>query len=159
VLATPSTSRTFGPQTDVNDATWIAICLLRPDPLELRAARPIQELRDLTPHEAAFVREISQHSLRIQKTLEDANLSSAAYCRMCWAERPCDLAALIAERRNPEDSPIWPGLPEKSAPKLVEALRWTRHIIGIAERISASSSCAFGYTQASSSRWTRARYP
>ena len=35
---------------------------------------PIQELRDLTRTRKQLVREISQHSLRIQKVLEDANI-------------------------------------------------------------------------------------
>jgi len=36
--------------------------------------RPIQALRDLTRTRKQLVREVAQHSLRIQKTLEDANL-------------------------------------------------------------------------------------
>jgi transposase len=36
--------------------------------------KPIQELRDLTRTRKQLVREVSQHSLRIQKTLEDANI-------------------------------------------------------------------------------------
>ena len=35
---------------------------------------PIQELRDLTRTRKQLVREIARHTLRIQKTLEDANL-------------------------------------------------------------------------------------
>src|SRR5258708_13904300 len=35
---------------------------------------PIRELRDLTRSRKQLVREIAQHTLRIQKALEDANL-------------------------------------------------------------------------------------
>jgi transposase len=64
-----------GRKTDVNDATWIADLLAHglirssfvPPPV-------IQELRDLTRTRKQLVREVAQHNLRIQKTLEDANL-------------------------------------------------------------------------------------
>jgi hypothetical protein len=39
-----------------------------------RPTAPIQELRDLTRTRKQLVRDTSQHTLRIQKTLEDANL-------------------------------------------------------------------------------------
>ena len=42
--------------------------------LELVPPAAIQELGDLTRTRKQLVREISQHSLRIQKVLEDANL-------------------------------------------------------------------------------------
>ena len=35
---------------------------------------PIQELRDLTRTRKQLVREIARHTLRLQKTLEDANV-------------------------------------------------------------------------------------
>lgn len=64
-----------GRKTDVNDATWIAELLahglIRPS---FVPPRQIQELRDLTRTRKQLVREVSQHSLRIQKVLEDANL-------------------------------------------------------------------------------------
>ena len=64
-----------GRKTDVNDAAWIADLLahglIRPS---FVPPAPIQELRDLTPTRKQLVREISQHSSRIQKILEDANL-------------------------------------------------------------------------------------
>ena len=65
-----------GRKTDVNDATWLAELLahglIRP---ALCRLRPIQELRDLTRHAKQLVREMARHTLRIQKTLEDANSS------------------------------------------------------------------------------------
>lgn len=64
-----------GRKTDVNDATWIADLLAHG---LIRASfvppAPIQELRDLTRTRKQLVREVAQHTLRIQKTLEDANL-------------------------------------------------------------------------------------
>ena len=64
-----------GRKTDVNDATWIADLLAHG---LIRASfvppRPIQELRDLTRTRKQLVREVAQHTLRIQKTLEDANV-------------------------------------------------------------------------------------
>lgn len=64
-----------GRKTDVNDAVWIADLLAHG---LLRASfvppTPILELRDLTRTRKQLVREISQHTLRIQKVLEDANI-------------------------------------------------------------------------------------
>jgi len=64
-----------GRKTDVNDAVWIADLLAHG---LLRASfvppTPILELRDLTRTRKQLVREISQHTLRIQKVLEDANV-------------------------------------------------------------------------------------
>ena len=64
-----------GRKTDVNDACWLADLLAHglirgsfvPD-------EPIQELRNLLRTRKQFVRERSSHILRIQKTLEDANI-------------------------------------------------------------------------------------
>jgi transposase len=63
----------------VNDATWIAD-LLAHGLIRGSFVPParIQELRDLTRTRKQLVREISQHSLRIQKTLEDANIKLAS---------------------------------------------------------------------------------
>jgi len=60
----------------VNDATWLAD-LLAHDLIRSSFVppTPIQELRDLTRTRKQLVREISQHSLRIQKVLEDAKVS------------------------------------------------------------------------------------
>lgn len=64
-----------GRKTDVNDAMWIADLLAHG---LIRSSfvppAPIQQLRDLTRTRKQLVREVSQHSLRIQKVLEDANL-------------------------------------------------------------------------------------
>jgi len=64
-----------GRKTDVNDAAWIADLLAHGlISASFVPPAPIQELRDLTRTRKQLVREVSQHSLRIQKTLEDANL-------------------------------------------------------------------------------------
>jgi transposase len=64
-----------GRKTDVSDAGWIAD-LLAHGLIRSSFVPPatIQELRDLTRTRKQLVREISQHSSRIQKVLEDANL-------------------------------------------------------------------------------------
>ena len=63
-----------GRKSDMNDATWIADLLAHG---LIRSSfvppAPIQELRDLTRTRKQLVREIARHTLRIQKTLEDAN--------------------------------------------------------------------------------------
>jgi transposase len=68
-----------GRKTDVNDAMWIADLLAHG---LIRSSfvppAPIQELRDLTRTRKQLVREIAQHSLRIQKVLEDANIKLAS---------------------------------------------------------------------------------
>lgn len=64
-----------GRKSDTNDATWIADLLAHG---LIRGSFvppvPIQELRDLTRTRKQLVGEIARHTLRIQKTLEDANL-------------------------------------------------------------------------------------
>ena len=63
-----------GRKTDVSDAMWITDARPWPDPFSFVAPQAIQQLRDLTRTRKQLVREVSQHSLRIQKVLEDANL-------------------------------------------------------------------------------------
>jgi transposase len=64
-----------GRKSDINDATWIADLLAHG---LIRSSfvppAPIQELRDLTRTRRQLVHEVARHVLRIQKTLEDANL-------------------------------------------------------------------------------------
>src|SRR5712691_1824653 len=63
-----------GRKSDVNDATWIAD-LLAHGLIRGSFVPPgaIQELRDLTRSRKQLVREIAQHTQRLQKVLEDAN--------------------------------------------------------------------------------------
>lgn len=64
-----------GRKSDTNDARWLADLLAHG---LIRASfvppTPIQELRDLTRTRKQLTREVAQHTLRIQKTLEDANI-------------------------------------------------------------------------------------
>ena len=68
-----------GRKTDVNDAMWIADLLahglVRGSFVPPNAT---QELRDLARTRKQLVREVAQHSLRLQKTLEDANIKVAS---------------------------------------------------------------------------------
>lgn len=81
VLANPGHVRAIpGRKSDMNDAAWLADLVAHglvrgsfvPPPA-------IQELRDLTRTRKQLVRQIAQHSLRLQKTLEDANLKIASF--------------------------------------------------------------------------------
>jgi transposase len=64
-----------GRKTDMNDATWLADLLAHG---LVRGSfvpeAPVQRLRDLTRTRKQFVRQIAQHTHRIQKTLQDANV-------------------------------------------------------------------------------------
>lgn len=76
LLANASQVRSMpGRKTDVNDATWLAELhahgLIRASFVPPAA---IQELRDLTRTRKQLVREMARHTLRLQKTLEDANI-------------------------------------------------------------------------------------
>jgi transposase len=68
-----------GRKSDVNDAMWIADLLAHG---LIRSSfvppAPIQQMRDLTRTRKQLVREVAQHSARIQKVLEDANLKIAS---------------------------------------------------------------------------------
>jgi len=115
-----------GRKTDVNDATWIADLLAHG---LIRSSfvppAPIQELRDLTRTRKQLVREISQHSLRIQKVLEDANIKVASVLSdVLGHSGRAMLAAIIDGEESPERLA---DLAQRSARKkraaLVEALR------------------------------------
>jgi transposase len=93
-----------GRKSDVNDATWIADLLAHglirgsfvPPP-------PVQELRDLTRTRKQLVREIAQHTLRIQKTLEDANVKlTTVLADILGVSGRAILSALVAGERNPD---------------------------------------------------------
>ena len=64
-----------GRKSDRNDAAWIADLLAHG---LIRGSfvppAPIQELRDLTRTRKQLVGEVARHTLRLQKTLEDANV-------------------------------------------------------------------------------------
>ena len=93
-----------GRKSDVNDATWIAELLAHG---LIRGSfvppAPIQELRDLTRTRKQLVREIAQHTLRIQKTLETANLKlTGTLSDILGVSGRAILQALVAGETNPE---------------------------------------------------------
>jgi len=114
-----------GRKTDVNDATWIADLLAHG---LIRSSfvppAPIQELRDLTRTRKQLVREISQHSSRIQKILEDANLKlGSVLSNVLGKSGRAILQALIAGERNPEKlANLAEGTARKKRAELIEAL-------------------------------------
>jgi len=115
-----------GRKTDVNDANWIADLLAHG---LIRSSfvppAPIQELRDLTRTRKQLVREIAQHSLRIQKTLEDANLKlGSVLSNILGKSGRAILAALIAGETDPDKlADLAQGHARKKRVELVEALR------------------------------------
>ena len=115
-----------GRKTDVNDAMWIADLLAHG---LIRSSfvppAPIQELRDLTRTRKQLVREAAQHSLRIQKVLEDANLKLASVLSdVLTASGRAMLKAIIAGESDPERlADLARGTARRKRPELVEALR------------------------------------
>lgn len=115
-----------GRKTDVNDATWLADLLAHG---LIRSSfvppAPIQELRDLTRTRKQLVREIAQHSLRIQKTLEDANIKVASVLSdVLGKSGRAMLAALVAGETDPARlADLAQGTARKKRTELIEALR------------------------------------
>src|SRR5271154_4585846 len=115
-----------GRKTDVNDATWIAD-LLAHGLIRSSFVPPaaIQELRDLTRTRKQLVREMSQHSLRIQKVLEDANLKlGSVLSNVLGRSGVAMLEAIIAGESDPERlADLAQGNARKKRAELIEALR------------------------------------
>jgi transposase len=121
-----------GRKSDKNDATWIA------DLLAMGLIRssfvppaPIQELRDLTRTRKQLVREITRHTQRIQKTLEDANLKlTEVISDILGVSGRAILDALVAGETQPERlADLAHGRLKVSREQLVEVLhgRVTAH--------------------------------
>ncbi len=92
-----------GRKSDKNDATWIsdllALGLIRSS---FVPPAPIQELRDLTRTRKQLVREITRHTQRIQKTLEDANVKlTAVISDILGTSGRAILKALVAGETDP----------------------------------------------------------
>jgi transposase len=115
-----------GRKTDVNDATWIAD-LLAHGLIRSSFVPPaaIQELRDLTRTRKQLVREISQHSLRIQKVLEDANLKlGSVLSDVLGRSGRAMLEAIVAGENDPQRlAELALGNARKKTVELREALR------------------------------------
>lgn len=115
-----------GRKTDVNDAMWIAD-LLAHGLIRASFVPParIQELRDLTRTRKQLVREISQHTLRIQKTLEDANIKLASVLSdVLGTSGRAMLDAIMAGQNDPESlADLAVGTARRKKTELIEALR------------------------------------
>src|SRR5215208_6175380 len=121
-----------GRKTDVNDATWLADLLahglIRPS---FVPDAPTQELRSLLRTRKQLVRERASHVLRLQKTLEDANVKlDAVLSDLLGRSGRAMLEALVAGESDPAKlaalaHPRLAATPER----LREALRGraTRH--------------------------------
>jgi transposase len=93
-----------GRKSDVKDAVWIADLLahglLRPS---FVPPEKIQELRDLTRSRKQLTREITRHTQRIQKTLEDANVKlTEVLSNILGVSGRAILRALIAGETDPD---------------------------------------------------------
>src|SRR5260370_1284607 len=93
-----------GRKTDVNDAMWIgdllAHGLIRGSFVPPAA---IHELRDLTRTRKQLVREGAQHTLRIQKVLEDANLKlTSVVSDVMGMSGRAMIEAIIGGEQDPE---------------------------------------------------------
>ena len=105
VLANANQVRNMpGRKSDVNDATWLAELLahglIRPSFVPPAA---IQELRDLTRTRKQLVREMARHTLRIQKTLEDANLKlTSVVSDILGTSGRAILTAIVKGESDPE---------------------------------------------------------
>jgi transposase len=114
-----------GRKSDVNDATWLADLLAHG---LIRSSfvppRPIYELRDLTRTRKQLVREIGQHTQRIQKVLEDANLKlTGLLSDILGTTGRAILQALIAGETDPERlASLGQGRLRASRAQLPEAL-------------------------------------
>jgi transposase len=114
-----------GRKTDVNDAAWIADLLAHGlINASFVPPKPIQELRDLTRTRKQLVREVSQHSLRIQKTLEDANIKlGSVLSDVLGHSGRAILNALIAGETDPERlADLARGNARKKRSELIQAL-------------------------------------
>jgi transposase len=114
-----------GRKSDVNDAAWISDLLAHGlISASFVPPKPIQELRDLTRTRKQLVREASQHSLRIQKTLEDANIKlGSVLSDVLGRSGRAILNALIAGETDPERlADLARGNARKKRTELIQAL-------------------------------------
>jgi transposase len=115
-----------GRKSDVNDAMWLADLLAHG---LIRGSfvppAPVQEMRDLTRTRKQLVREVAQHTQRIQKTLEDANVKlSSVISSVIGTSGRAILDALVAGETDPLKlaSLAHPRI-QASQKELAEALR------------------------------------
>jgi transposase len=114
-----------GRKRDVSDAEWIADLLAHG---LIRGSfvppAPIQEVRDLTRTRKQLVREIVQHTQRIQRTLDVANLKvTGVLSDILGVSGRAILAALIKGETDPQRlADLARGKLKHKRPALVEAL-------------------------------------
>jgi transposase len=121
-----------GRKSDVKDAAWIADLLAHG---LIRGSfvppAPIQEVRDLTRTRKQLVREIAQHTQRLQKTLDTANLKvTGVISHLLGVSGRAILRALIAGESDPAQlADLAHGTLKTKRAALVEALtgRLTAH--------------------------------
>lgn len=105
VLANPAHIRNVpGRKSDTNDATWIADLLAHGlITASMVPPTPIRDLRGLTRTRRQLAREITQHTLRVQKVLEEANvkLSSVVSNTMGVSGRRI-IKAIVAGENDPD---------------------------------------------------------
>jgi transposase len=115
-----------GRKSDVNDAMWLAD-LLAHGLIRGSFVPPshIQEVRDLSRTRKQLTREIVQHTNRIQKTLEDANIKLAsAISDVLGKSGRAILEAIIRGESDPEKLvALCSGRLKATRKELVEALR------------------------------------
>jgi transposase len=115
-----------GRKSDVTDAAWIAD-LLAHGLIRGSFVPPVavQALRDLTRTRKQLVREVAQHTQRIEKTLEDCNLKlGAVISSIIGVSGRAILDAIIAGETDPEAlAARADGRLRSSHEVLVEALR------------------------------------
>jgi transposase len=115
-----------GRKSDMTDAAWIAD-LLAHGLIRSSFVPPaaIQELRDLTRTRKQLVGEIARHTLRIQKTLEDANLKlTHVVSDVLGTSGRAILRALIAGETDPERlAALTTGRLKAGRGQLLEALQ------------------------------------
>jgi transposase len=139
-----------GRKSDVNDAMWIADLLAHG---LIRGSfvppAPIQEVRDLTRTRKQLVREIAQHTQRIQKTLDIANLKiTGLLSDVLGVSGRAIVRALIAGETDPVRlTDLAQGTLKAKRAQLIEALtgRVTPHQrrllklhLGLVERLEAA---------------------
>jgi transposase len=121
-----------GRKSDVKDAEWISD-LLAHGLLRGSFVPPeqVQELRDLTRTRKQLVREIARHTLRLQKTLEDANIKlTEVISDVLGLSGRAILHAIIEGETNPERlADLTSGRLKAARSTLVDALtgRVTEH--------------------------------
>src|SRR5215210_9275435 len=121
-----------GRKSDMNDAPWIADLLAHG---LIRSSfvppAPVQDLRDLTRTRKQLMGEIARHTLRIQKTLEDANLKlTQVMSDVLGTSGRAILTALVAGETDPERlADLTTGRLKAARADLIDALhgRVTEH--------------------------------